>query len=542
MQLRDYQSASVFEINRCWQTVKNVLLVAPTGSGKTVVIGKVINDHNGSSCAIAHRNELVAQMSMSLARYGIKHRVIGNDSVIREIITQHIEELGQNFVNSSSKRAVASVKTLLSRQKQLSVWLKSVSLWVTDEAHHVLADNEWGRACDLFPNAKGLGVTATPLRADGLGLGRHADGLFDEMVESSTMRKLINEGFLTDYRIFAPPSDLNMEGVNITGSGEYSQKQTKKRVIQSTILGDVVKHYLRIAPFKLGITFTIDIETAEELAAKYNAAGVPAKVVTSKTSITERGKILRQFKNKEILQLVNVDLFGEGFDLPAIGVVSFARPTHSYGLYIQQFGRVLRLLKGKFFGIIIDHVGNVDLHRLPDKIKKWSLDRREKSSRNKHDPDLIPLKTCISCTAKYEAFHVKCPFCGVENKPVERSTPKQVDGELKELDQETLKLMRAEIDKIDNPPKTPWGISGNAQVGIINKHNEKQAAQKQLRDVIKWVGGLHEHQGFNYNQSQKFFYWRFNIDVMSAQALPKKKAEELTDKIKKYLFDEGIYL
>jgi len=540
MQLRDYQEQSVLDINETWQAVKNVLLVAPTGSGKTVIMGRIIADHNGPCVAIAHRKELVSQISLSLARYGVFHKIIGPQELIREIVQLHIEEAGQKFYDPSALCAVASVDTLNARSDTMTQWLNSVTLWITDEAHHIQAANKWGRACDLFPNAKGLGFTATPCRADGGGLGSHVDGLFDTMIQSSTMRELIDRDYLTEYRIFAPPSDLDMSGVKITGTGEFSAKQTKSRFEKSHILGDVVKHYLRIAPCKLGITFAIDVETANKLAAQYNDAGVPAKVVTAKTSIRERSRILKQFKNREIMQLVNVDLFGEGFDLPAIEVVSMARPTMSYSLYVQQFGRVLRLLAGKNYGIIIDHVGNVDRHGLPDRVQRWTLDRREKARKNKHDPDLIPLKTCVECSGKYEAVFKACPYCGSLNLPSQRSSPNHVDGDLKELDPDTLAAMRGDIDAVDGSAKIPYGASEMVVRSIQKRQLDNQKSQFHLRDAVRWVIGYYQSTDHDTSQAHKLFYFRFNIDVMSAQALKKKDADILTVKINNYLINEGV--
>ena len=178
----------------------------------------------------------------------------------------------------------------------------------------------------MFPNARGLGVTATPLRADGKGLGRHADGLMDAMVVGPSMRDLVLRGYLTDYRIFAPPNDIDLSAVPTSAGGDFSPVPLRAAVHQSTkIVGDVVQHYLRIARGKLGVTFAVDIEAAEEIAIAYRTAGVTAEVVTSKTPEIVRAQVLRRFRNREVLQLVNVDLFGEGFDLGKTDVGEFTR-------------------------------------------------------------------------------------------------------------------------------------------------------------------------------------------------------------------------
>lgn len=543
LQLRDYQLATEWEISQAWKAVKNVLAVLPTGAGKTVLFAKILNDHVGASCAIAHRQELVSQISVALARFGVVHKIIAPQSLVRDIVQLHVEEVGRSYYNPSAAVAVAGVDTLKRRAHKMKEWCNNVTLWVTDEAHHVQQGNKWGDACDLFPNAKGLGVTATPCRADGGGLGRHADGLFDKMIEGATMRQLIDRGFLTDYRVFAPPSDLDLEGVRITGTGEYSSKQLKSRVEKSHILGDVVDHYLRIAPGKLGVTFAVNVETATEIANRFNLAGVPAEVVSAKTPVKERAAILRRFKNRKLLQLVNVDLFGEGFDLPAIEVVSMARPTQSYSLYVQQFGRALRLMNGKEWAIIIDHVGNVARHGLPDRARVWTLDRREKRAKTTRDPDDIPLKTCVGCFGQFEAINKYCPYCGFEVVPTGRSTPAQVDGDLHELDPEVLKAMRGEIAKVDQTPQeavSHYPDNQAMRVSGAKKHLARQEAQATLRNVINWYGGYHEHLGIEQSESWKRFYWQFDIDVMSAKALSVKEANALEVKIRDFLESKGV--
>ncbi len=331
MQLRPYQQEAEDEVLEAWYSYRNVLLVLPTGAGKTVTFSHVIRKNNGPTCAIAHRQELVGQISIALAREGVRHSIIGPKKVIKACINQHVRELGQDFYDPASPISVAGVDTLIRRKEdaRLNAWFNSVTLWVVDEAHHVLKGNKWGIATSLFPNARGLGVTATPTRADGNGLGAHCDGVFNTMIEGPTMRELIDMGYLTDYRIFAPPSDLILDDVKVTASGDYNRDGLKKAVKRSHIIGDVVKHYLRIANGKRGITFVPDVETAEETARQFIDAGVPAIAVSADTPDAEREAAKRKLESGEVLQLVNVDLFGEGYDLPAIEVVSMARPTQS---------------------------------------------------------------------------------------------------------------------------------------------------------------------------------------------------------------------
>lgn len=530
---RDYQIALEQDIYAQWRAGKrNVMGVLPTGGGKTFVFSRITSAFAAPVCAVAHRAELVTQMSVALAREGVRHRVIGPAALQRACSTAHLDRLGRDYVDPNNRVAAASVDTLIN-MPEATPWFAQVGLWIMDEAHHVLKDNKWGKACSLFPNAYGLGVTATPTRADGKGLGRHADGLMDALVIGPTMRELIGRGYLTDYRIFAPPSDLDLSTVTITASGDFSPPKLVAARRRSHITGDVVQHYLRIARGKLGITFDTDIESAEETAEAYRQAGVPAEVVTGKTPGHVRSSVLRRFERREVLQLVNVDLFGEGFDVPAVEVVSMARPTQSYSLYCQQFGRALRILEGKKHAIIIDHVGNVARHGLPDAYREWSLDRRERRSRSAPS-DVIPVRTCTNeeCVAVYERVLTACPYCGTVPPITNRSSPEQVDGDLAELDPSVLAALRGEVARIDRAPVFPAGLPMHANAHIIRTHEERQVAQRALRHAIALWGGWNHSLGRSEAEGHRRFFYAFGLDVMTAQTLNAEKARALEARIR----------
>jgi len=548
MQLRPYQSQMDQDIDAAWLAGhRNVMAVLPTGAGKTILAAKKIADHNGASCVIAHRQELVGQMSLALARYGVRHRIIGPKNVIKYIIQNHIVELGRDFYDPAARCAVAGVDTIVRREVELARWLQQVTLWIQDENHHQLAGNKWGKAAAMFPNARGLGITATPERTDGKGLGRHADGLTDLIVEGPGMRELITAGYLTDYRIFCPPSDLDLSTVAVGADGDFIRGQLALKTRASTIMGHVAESYLKIAPGKLGVTFAPDVEMATEFSRMFNAAGVPSEVVSAKTPDNVRQEILRRFKRRQILQLVNCDLFGEGFDLPAIEVVTMARATQSYGLYCQQFGRALRPMDGKDRAIIIDHVGNVIRHGMPDRPRVWTLDRRDRKSSKSAD-DVIPMRVCCNpiCLAPYERVLVACPYCGWIPVPASRASIEIVDGDLNELDPSVLQAMRGEVASVDRHPddvKHGMERSGASHIvcaSVAARHRERQEAQSALRGQIALWAGWQRQQGRPDAESYRRFYFGFGTDVLSAQALGRPEAEALTARIHEQLIKGGV--
>lgn len=502
-----------------------------------IFAAKIAAMHGAAACATAHRKELVSQMSLALAREGVRHRIIGSTDLRKQCVAAHMRELGRDYHLANSPIAAAGVDTLLNHDPN-DPWLQQVRLWVQDEAHHVLKENKWGQACALFPNAYGLGVTATPVRADGKGLGAHADGMFQAMVVGPTMRELIDAGYLCDYRVYAPPNDLDLAEVTVTASGDYSPEKLKKARRKSRITGNVVDQYLRLAPGKLGVCFDTDIETATETAVAFRAKGVKAEVVSSKTPDALRDMLLRQLRTREIDMLVNVDLFGEGFDLPAIEVVIMARPTQSYSLYAQQFGRALRKMDGKQRAIIIDHVGNVARHGLPDARREWSLDRRERRGRSSAT-DAIPTTTCTNegCYAVFERFHRECPFCGHPVPIPVRSGPEFVDGDLVELDPTLLAAMRGEVLRVDRPPVYPPGVPART---VYDNHMARQIEQQALRQRIALWSGWQDRQGRAHSEQFKRFYWSFGTDVASAMALNAADARKLMERIDAELAKNGV--
>lgn len=529
--LRPFQADLKQRIYGEWQRgMRNVLAVSPTGSGKTVLFADILREHQGAAVAIAHRHELVCQISTALARDGVRHRIIGAQSATKQCVSTHVAETGRNFIDPRSPVVVAGVDTLV--RMPVDAWFGQVTLWVQDESHHPLKANKWGKAAEMFPNARGLGVTATPCRADGRGLGRHSDGIFDAMVIGPNMRELIRMGYLTEYRIYAPPSDLDLSAVTISAGGDYSPDPLRKAVHSSHIVGDVVDHYLKLAAGRLGVTFAVDVEAATEQAAAFRAAGVPAEVVSAKTPDIARAMILAKFKRGELKQLVNVDLFGEGFDLPAIEVVSMARPTQSFALYAQQFGRSLRIMDGKAYAIIIDHVGNVHRHGLPDAPREWSLDGRERRARNAAD-DVVPVRTCPACTGTYDrAQGPTCPYCGETATPARRDGPEFVDGDLFELTAETLARMRGEVDA---PPK--FHPDPKIMMAVNARHRERTEAQIALRETMaQWAGRISTATDEStVRMLQRSFYVAFGLDVLSAQALGRAEADALRQRIERGL-------
>lgn len=528
MQLRDYQSAGVTQIYKAWNAGNRyVMYVLPTGGGKTVIFSHILTNATGRVLAIAHRQELVSQISLALCKYGAYHNVIAPENVVRNIMKLHVMQFGMSYFNPNAQISVAGVDTLV-RRKLYSC--NQVKLIVMDEGHHALRKNKWGKAISMFPNARGLFVTATPERADGFGLGADYEGLINKLIVGPTMRELINQGHLSDYRLFGPPLNVSFDDINRTSTGDYSRPKLKTRIKKSRILGDIPAHYLKLANGLTGVTFATDVETAGEINTSLNGHGIPSERVSAKTPDLQRYETINSLKNGRYKQLVNVDLFGEGFDLPAIKTISMARPTMSYSVYAQQFGRALRPSADGQFAIIIDHVGNSLIHGLPDLRNEWSLAGFKRNGKKRDDPGL---RACPKCTAVYEKYHSVCPYCKYAPKPVSRSSPEFVDGDLTEYSTELLNKLNATRKRIDEPGNVvrerllKSGMDAKIVRAIEKRHDARLDAQRELRQsILKWAGKYY-YNGESDSSIYRRFYGKFGIDVLSAQALGRPDAEKL---------------
>lgn len=541
--LRDYQIKLKNDIYNGWAAGhRNVLAVLPTGGGKSVVLTDIIYDgvqQGLKQSVMAHRNELVSQLSGHLGSRGIKHKIIGSNTTIAQITRQHRSLFhGQSFVVPVSKTAVVGVDTLVSRRAGLADWAAQLDRWIGDEAHHFIGGgnslnpNKWGKCVEMSPQAHGLGVTATPCRSDGQGLGWDFDGPFNHMVLGPTMRELINMGHLSDFEIVCPTSDLKVEDNKVGSTGDWASQSLKKASKESKIVGDTVKNYCKFAYGRRAIVFATDVETAGDIARNFLSVGIKAVSLSAETNPLIREKAISDFKNGNVTVLVNVDLFDEGFDVPACDVVIMARPTASLGKYRQMVGRALRPMPGKI-ALIIDQVSNIVRHGLPDKYIVWMLARADKRVKAIKDPEDIPITVCLNttCLKVYEKFRICCPHCGTQKplpQPRER-TIEIVEGDLILLDRETLERMRRAMVFTETPEqigervaRTAGAIAGK---GVANRLSEKITIHQELTDTIAQWAAVERSKGFDDREIHKKFYMVTGMDVLSALDASRQKSE-----------------
>lgn len=411
MILRPYQQDVVTQVAA---STTHDLVQLDTGAGKTPVLA-ALAAQSPYFIAIAHRNILIAQLSEKLAAFGIVHNIIATEHTRRRCLLSHRQH-GLAFIDRSiTTRWVASIDSLLARHRRGALALDTTApyLILIDEAHHAIETNKWGKLRELFPNARFVGFTATPCRADGRSLHLDEGGLFDRLVQPQELKKdsvktLIGKGFLSDFKVYSVASDIDHAALRM-GGGDYTTLSLQQAIRNGAIIGDAVRHYKRLAIGRQAVAMCVSIRNADETAERFRDAGIPAACISSQMSASEVAHRLDRFLAREINVLCNVDMVGEGFDVPGIEAIIMLRKTASFVSYRQWIGRSLRPLPGKGHAIIIDHVGNVVTHDLPDKHIDWDLRRPPAGTARSN------LIDCPECSFVYRAWLAACPECGAEN-------------------------------------------------------------------------------------------------------------------------------
>lgn len=384
--LRDYQIDMIERVRACYREGAGApLLQLPTGAGKTVTAGYMMAsalDKGRSTLFLVHRVELIRQTSETLTAAGVPHGVIHPD-----------------YPSTRHRLQVASVQTVARRLHRVA----APDLIVIDEAHHTVATT-WARIVNHFGNALLLGLTATPCRLDGRGLGTLAGGFFDRLVTGPSMSELIHGGFLAKPRIFASNEHLNLSSLR-TRAGDYEREAASEMMGSAAIVGDAVAHYRAHLSGKRAIAFCTSVANADRYSRAFNDAGIPSSVIDGTMSTIERGRLIRDFTAGTIKVLTSCDLISEGFDVPACDGALLLRPTKSESLYLQQVGRALRVAPGKDSAVILDHAGCVKMHGLPQDNREWTLDGRVPREASE------ATVRCPTCFAMLPRGTQVCPEC-----------------------------------------------------------------------------------------------------------------------------------
>lgn len=427
--LRPYQRDLIRDIHKSFTDGSTAVLAqAPTGAGKTVIFSYITNgalQQSNNTCILVHRQELICQTALALAKFGIPHRIIAPQTVIKTAAQIQYREIGRNYIDFNSPCIVASVQTLGRRLDEYKNYFRFI---ITDECHHAVA-GQWRSITDANPKAYLLGLTATPERLDGKGLGVECGGVYQTLVLGPSVRSLIEQGYLSRPRVFAPPIDFNADNLK-TIAGDYDVKQMADMLDRPQIIGDAVKHYAKICPNMPAIAFCSTIEHAQHTAEQFCQAGFKFKSIDGTMSDFDRRDAIDGLACGRYDGLTSCNIISEGTDIPVVGCAIFLRKTKSLGLYLQQAGRVLRPYSGKDYSIILDHVRNVEMHGFPDDDREWSLEGRKK--RNKQGEQIF-VRTCPNCYACYSSKLKACPVCGCDVINKSRQEIEYIEAELLEV-------------------------------------------------------------------------------------------------------------
>lgn len=414
IEFRPYQKDYIRKIGCAFNAgYKKICIVAPCGSGKTALFAGMADasQKNGKTVwFLVHRKELLDQTTATFERFGIK------------LITINIGMVATyaNHLDSYPKP----------------------DLIVFDECHFSAAKT-WQKIIKKFPNAYLIGLTATPCRLDGKPLG----DIYQTMITGVTIKELISQGYLSPYRYFAPKvadlSDLKRKG------SDFNAEQATELLSTRAVFGDVVKHYKALADGLQAICYCSTVKHSQTTAEAFSQAGINAVHFDGNTPKKERDDIIRQYREKKIRILCNVDLISVGFDCPNCECCILLRPTMSLALFIQQSMRCMRPKAGKT-AVILDHVNNYTRFGLPDEEREWSLQNKVKPRQSHAEDGMLKVRTCGNCFCTYESKLKKCPYCGDEYKPTDQEIKNVKEIRLAEIKEERKQKAEETVKDYDN--------------------------------------------------------------------------------------------
>lgn len=396
--IRPYQQAAIDNLRASIASGKRrPILTLPTGSGKTVIAAEIVRmarEKKRRVLFLAPRRELITQASSRFAAAGIVHGIIM--AGVKPFRFADVQ--------------IASFDTLHARGvRRRSIAMPGADLVMVDEAHLSVADTRQA-IISHYPDAIIIGLTATPARNDGRGLGE----IYDDIVIGASVRELIDDGYLVPVRYFAP-SDPDLDGIKLNKDGDYVETQLGKRMDDAKLIGDIADNWMRLAFGLSTVVFCVTRAHSRHVCEQFTQLGIAAEHLDGETPTIEREAILARVASGETTVLCNVFVATFGLDIPRLSCAVLARPTRNLALYLQIAGRVLRPAEGKTEARIIDHSGAVRMHGFIDEYQPWSLDaaesiraRKERLQQQTKAPKEI---VCAKCKTVFKGRR-DCPGCG----------------------------------------------------------------------------------------------------------------------------------
>ncbi len=413
MILRPYQTEIIKSVvSNIRAGEKSILIVAPTGSGKTVIFAHIATGavaKNKRVLILTHRREILQQTVDKIANFGIEAGVIVSGK-------KNTDELIQ----------VAMIGTLINRLSDMP----PQDLIIIDECQHSVSAT-WKKTIQHFGDTLRMGFTATPERLSGEGLIE----IFTIMIEGPHTQDLVTQGYLSNPRMFSGPDVQEKSKLKIT-RGDYDKDEQVKKYRSKVVIGSVIDHYIEKLNGLPTICFCVSIDHCHMMEAEFRLTGFRSRTITGKMSRVDRDSVIGGLSDGSVQVLCSCDVISEGVDVPVLAGCILLRRTKSLALYLQQVGRALRPYPGKNEAIILDHAGCYWEHGHPLDIREWSLEAKKRSKRDSLPKPIVSV--CPKCSGVWPGEPKTCPDCGYDlhemrERAAGRKPPKEIEGILREV-------------------------------------------------------------------------------------------------------------